>query len=222
MKKNGFGLALAVILSGLIGGFISSLFFMGNFLYAQSKRPIAKVIEAEEFRLVDKDGIMMAKIGRDSDGWGLNIYGKDGKKKIAISESQSRSQRGINFYDNTEKLRAIFALTKDSVELTFADNNNTPRVSIELRPDGAGLYLNSKTGKPYTKLLAFDDTSGIFLHQINTGIPRGGFTVGQDESIALNLFDSYGRLRAMIALDENGTPLQQFGDKNQRVIWKAP
>ena len=117
MKKNGFGLALAVILSGLIGGFISSLFFMGNFLYAQSKRPIAKVIEAEEFRLVDKDGIMMAKIGRDSDGWGLNIYGKDGKKKIAISESQSRSQRGINFYDNTEKLRAILLLLRIPLSL---------------------------------------------------------------------------------------------------------
>ena len=54
-KQYGFMILLAIV-AGLVGGMLSSQFLMGEPVFAQKTPQAQKVIEAQEFRVVDKDG----------------------------------------------------------------------------------------------------------------------------------------------------------------------
>jgi hypothetical protein len=216
-------LFLTVALFSFLGGLLNSFFLSEQKLYAQDARKPIKVIEAEEIRLVDGDGKTIAKIGQDSDGVGLKIYGKDGKRKIELLDKKSLN-RGFLIYDDKEQLRALYSLSlsKDAVELTIGDNNKTPRISLEQRKDGSGLYFNSENGKPLTKVLATNETAGFFIHRINGGAPEGGLTIGRDDSMALNFLDKTGKIRLTLGIDKIQQPSIQIGGRDERIIWRAP
>lgn len=64
MNRKEYVLMLTLaVLAGLVGGVVSSRFFMGEPVFAQKTPQHPKVISAEEFRLVDKDGKERAKLG---------------------------------------------------------------------------------------------------------------------------------------------------------------
>lgn len=57
MKNKQYPIIIVLaLISGFIGSALSSYFFMGNPAFADKKSKPAKVIEAEEFRVVDKNG----------------------------------------------------------------------------------------------------------------------------------------------------------------------
>jgi len=64
MNKKEYSLMLVLALvAGLVGGVVSSQFFVGQPAFAEKDAKTEKVIEAEEFRLVDKDGRTRAFLG---------------------------------------------------------------------------------------------------------------------------------------------------------------
>ena len=64
MNKKQYSLMLVLALvAGLVGGVVSSQFFMGQPAFAEKKSNPMKVVESEEFRLVDKDGKTRAFLG---------------------------------------------------------------------------------------------------------------------------------------------------------------
>lgn len=78
-KQNSLMLVLALV-AGLVGGVVSSWFLMGQPVYAEKEAQ--KVIEAEEFRLVDRQGKIHAELSmghKDFPGVAasLQLYGKD-------------------------------------------------------------------------------------------------------------------------------------------------
>lgn len=63
MNKKQYGLiALLALVGGLIGGMVSAQFFTINPVHAQKKSKPANVIEANEFRLVDEKGKVLAEL----------------------------------------------------------------------------------------------------------------------------------------------------------------
>ena len=64
MNKKQYSLMLVLALvAGLVGGVVSSQFLMGQPAFAEKKSNPVKVVESEEFRLVDKDGRTRAFLG---------------------------------------------------------------------------------------------------------------------------------------------------------------
>ena len=58
-KQHSLTVVLALI-AGLVGGVISSEFFMGRLVYAEKKPTQEKVVRAEKFELVDKNNKVVA------------------------------------------------------------------------------------------------------------------------------------------------------------------
>jgi len=64
-KQSGLFLVLAIV-AGFAGGFISNQIVANKSAFAENEQKSRKVIVAEEFRLVDENGIPRAKLGFDS------------------------------------------------------------------------------------------------------------------------------------------------------------
>jgi len=84
-KPQGVTVALALI-SGLVGGTIANQFFAGVPVFAERTPQETKVIRAEKFEVVDKEGRGRGELGLRSDGVPvLRLYDEDGTPRVGLS-----------------------------------------------------------------------------------------------------------------------------------------
>jgi hypothetical protein len=84
-------LVVVTAVAGLVGGLLSDRFLSGAPALAQQR---LKVVNAEEFLLVDRFGRTRAGLGLDPDGdLGLVLLGKDGNKKLYLSPDERQALR---------------------------------------------------------------------------------------------------------------------------------
>lgn len=134
MKKGTFILLLAVsIISGLIGGIASKFIFDGKSAIAQEETSI----QAQDFRLVSKDGKVKAalSISPDTGEPFLIINGKDGKYRLMLNLDRDSPQ--IVLRDDKAQTRLVIGTT----EMT-----NRIKGTIERRPESSIVMFN-KDGK---------------------------------------------------------------------------
>lgn len=93
-----WSLVIIALLAGLVGGFLSDRLFTDDAVWAQHR---SKVVNSEEFLLVDKAGKTRGGLGLGADGGvGLILTGKDGTKTLYISPDEPQM---IRLSDNTGK-----------------------------------------------------------------------------------------------------------------------
>ncbi len=101
-----FGLVLVtVFIAGLLGGVAASTLF---------PRPsrIAKVLKAERFEVVDKDGKPRALLGVLGTGEpGLQLYDQDENGRVDLSLKPS-GRPGLELSDRNARVRAAFGYTE--------------------------------------------------------------------------------------------------------------
>ena len=225
--KGNLKLIIVSIVAGLLGGLLSNLFVAGSSLYAQGKQSIPKVIEAEEFRVVNKNGDVIAKLGHEGFVRGLIIYGLNGKRRIVLGDYDAASNQlyGMSLLDDQENIRSIYARNKSGVSLEMTGGNNLkPKklLTLELDSEGGGLFITTPNGKAEAKIMAYGDTGGMVIQQAGEG-PGAALTISQDRTLELALWDRHGeKARAVLALSRNGYPYQKFTNENGQVIWSAP
>ena|SRR3972149_2312968 len=61
-RKEYWLMLMLAVVAGMVGGAMSSRIFIGVPVFAQKPAEPAKVITAEEFRLIDKDGKLRAML----------------------------------------------------------------------------------------------------------------------------------------------------------------
>lgn len=117
---------LGSLVFSLIGGAISSRFFIGASASAQKISQWEKVIAAEDFLLLDKNGNPHARLG---------LLEKD--------------QPGLYLKDFNDKVRAVLVLSEaGSPSLSLLDKDGTPRARLSLSDEGEpGLSLLDQNGK---------------------------------------------------------------------------
>ena len=138
--------AVLALVAGLVGGVVSSQFFIGFPVFAEKKANAQKIVEAEEFRLVDAHGKVLGGLRvtpsgeaelalfsaggangvvltlEDEGGTWLFMLDKNGKKRarfgLALSEFPT-----IELFDRGgRKRRAVFAISaSDKPYLAFFD-----------------------------------------------------------------------------------------------------
>jgi hypothetical protein len=153
MNKKQFGLVLVLsLLSGLVGGILTSQFFLGTPVLAEKKVGPQNVVVAEEFRLVDKEGKILSTWGMYAGGPGIVLFNKNGQFRAVFSLTSPDEGPVLTFADNKGNHRAIVGLGAERQPyVTLRDQTGNERISLSLDDDG----------DPYLAL--YDQASSLVL-----------------------------------------------------------
>lgn len=212
------GIAMA---AGLIGGLLSGGMIKDETVIAQETPAPVKVVTAEEFRLVGKDGKARAGlVARDDGAASLAFY--DGSGKI-------RAEMGVNaagvselaLYDQAGKQRK-----PEGFAYLFVLPNGGPRLSLV--GDAANLTVASPQLASHATLKVEPDHNPV-LSLEGHGKGSALLTMLHDGNPSFVLYDPEGYRRAMLEVSEMGAKGKgpprsalMLLDKNEKLIWSAP
>jgi hypothetical protein len=128
MNKKQFGLVLVLsLLSGLVGGILTSQFFLGTPVLAEKKVGPQNVVVAEEFRLVDKEGKILSTWGMYAGGPGIVLF------NAVFSLTSPDEGPILTFADNKGNHRATVGLGAERQPyVTLRDQIGNERISLSL------------------------------------------------------------------------------------------
>ena len=138
MNKKQFSLLLVLsLLAGLVGGMLTSQFFLGTPVLAEKKVGAQNVVIAEEFRLVDKEDKILSTWGMYAGGPGIVLFGKNGQFRAVFSLTSPDEGPVLTFADNKGNHRATVGLGEARQPyVTLRDQTGNERVSLSLDDDG--------------------------------------------------------------------------------------
>ena len=138
MNKKQFSLLLTLSLfAGLVGGMLTSQFFLGTPVLAEKKVGAQNVVIAEEFRLVDKEDKILSTWGMYAGGPGMVLFGKNGQFRAVFSLTSPDEGPILTFADNKGNHRATVGLGAERQPyVTLRDQTGNERVSLSLDDDG--------------------------------------------------------------------------------------
>ncbi len=147
----------------------------------------ARVIAAEEFQLVDKEGRMRAVLALDDD------------------------QPGLFLFDKEESLRASFCLDEEGEPyLDMLDKGEITRLVLWVNEGESNLTLCDKEGMFRVQFYASVDDEGHGVALIDrAGRPCAFLEVGEDDEGSLEFFDKEERRRAcLVSVDDDDENLK--------------
>ena len=138
MNKKQFSLLLMLsLLAGLVGGMLTSQFFLGTPVLAEKKVGAQNVIVAEEYRLVDKEDNILSTWGMYAGGPGIVLFGKNGQFRAVFSLTSPDEGPILTFADNKGNHRATVGLGAGRQPyVTLRDQTGNERISLSLDDDG--------------------------------------------------------------------------------------
>jgi hypothetical protein len=94
-----------------------------------------KIVEAEEFRLVDKEGRLRARIFLDEGEPKVALFAGDGKKRAAMG-LLSTGEASIALYDNNGKYHFLVNVSADGTpDLSIKDRDGREVFPYEQEPE---------------------------------------------------------------------------------------
>lgn len=224
MHRREYWTMLAVaLIGGLAGGMLSGRLFVGETVIAQEPPKRAKVIEAEEFRVVDKNAKVRAVLAVGRDGSSTLLMTDTVRKSWAQIGLEATGRPLIALADKTAQTRALLTLDSDgSPELAFKDEHGREQARFGLGTQGGpSLLLTDKfmiggtalgvgaDGNPALALWGKDGKSKVLVLPGLTGF-------------GLYLSDNSGQRRAFLGSTDDGKTTLALGDKDGKIIWSAP
>ncbi len=211
------GLAAATgLLGGLVGGMAT-----GGSAGAQDTPAAHKVISAEEFRLVSRDGKVHAQFAAHPDGAASLVFYDSGGKIRAEMGVNAAGVSEVALYDQGGKQRQ-----SDGFAYLFVLPNGGPRLSLV--GDAANLTIASPQLAAHATLKVEPDHNPV-LSLEGHGKGSALLTMLQDGNPSFVLYDAEGYRRAMLEVSELGAkgkgPARSallLLDKNEKLIWSAP
>jgi len=135
---EGYSLLVVVasLVAGFIGGLLSRRIVLVSAAGAESAPVVPKVIRAERFEAVDKNGKTRARFAAA----GLGFDDENGKTRVGLTDT------GLGLFDENEDLHVGLG----QIGLEFRDENGQPRVRFA----AGGLEFIDKTGTQIRAMLA--------------------------------------------------------------------
>jgi len=138
------------LIAGLVGGALAARFLSVGPQAAQAAAKPAGLIEAEEFRLVEKDGKPCGRFQVDKSGRpALLLYDKHGEVRAVVGVMPDGTPH-VALSDKDGRVRAVLAVWPDQrPSLALSDTDGTPRATLAVPSDlGPSLSLADKQGNP--------------------------------------------------------------------------
>ncbi len=160
MKRKQFILLITLaIFAGFIGGLLSSWLFTGRTAFTEKKRGPVKVIEAEAFRLVDKDGKIHALLNLEGpfDSANLSIWNYRYQSKLSIGGS------GLAIYQKSEEsITKIWEGAEICAGLWLEPNGDPARYASPV------ITFRNRDGSSYFELIKpYGSEAAAFLTDIS-------------------------------------------------------
>jgi len=129
-RKQFVSTLLVAVVSAFLGGTLGVWFLMPPSVLAQGEPQ--KVIEAQEFRVVDEDGKVLAILGswEEAAFWDGKIPEAD-LNRLGVNNKLVR--QGLRLFDENETIRASLALVSGQPQLDFFDLDGETRASLHLQ-----------------------------------------------------------------------------------------
>jgi hypothetical protein len=137
----------AALCAGFLGGMAGAR--LTNAPSVEAQRGRAKVVEAEEFRLVQPDGKAVGRFQVDSNGRpNLALFDAHGEVRAVLGVLASGSPH-LALSDRQGQVRAALAVwTDERVSLILSDGTGTPRAQVAVPSDGSpSVELSDRAGK---------------------------------------------------------------------------
>ena len=138
MTRKAYGvLVMMTMIAGMVGGFLSNHLLVGGVVTAQESGQSAKIVEAEEFRLVTKDGKPRATLLLwNGDLPALTLADSTCHNRVFLGVF-NEEQPALLLNDKGCKQRVALDLQPDGLpSLTLRDKNDHPRARMRLLLDG--------------------------------------------------------------------------------------
>jgi len=217
MRKKQYILLVALaLIGGLVGGTLSNQVFLNKVVFAEKKIP--KVVEAEEFRLIDKNGKIIAHLGmnvRSSPELRILTPAYGNRKRTGVIISASKYSSNIWLFG--EK-------TKISMAVNSHPGINSPGIQnaeIKIGFSGwSGLADAIKSGKQLERnsssiRLNIGESEGIISGPSVILTSKSGKThavLGRVELEVTSTGETRERLESSLV----------FFDRDGKSIWSAP
>jgi len=201
MKTPYWGIIGLSATSGFVGAIVTNLLLPSLTVIAQPVQEHVKVLEAEEFRLVDSDGTVRGRFFANAQSYerglqkrripsvfdgGLELYG-GGERGSAVQLWVDDKDAGLRLYDERTKARANVLLWNGDSSVELLDKN---RSRIEALVD--------RSGNSSIDLYDTDGNHRAALGHASTEVVRTGIAMEHPES-------------TLILLNKDG-----------KVLWSAP
>ena len=167
MDRKIYSLILLLsLIGGLAGGILASHFFVTAPVLAAKTVEAQKIVAAEEFRLVDKEGKVLSTLGMYAGGPGIVLFSKTGQFRAVFSLTSPEEGPVLTFADKGGIHRATIGLgAKRQPYLALRDEAGKERLSLS---------LNDK-GDPYLALYDQEENERAVLGTLDlTKIKRTG------------------------------------------------
>ncbi|WP_342349235.1 hypothetical protein [uncultured Nitrospira sp.] len=142
-------LVMTTLLAGVVGGALSNLVFMNAGVSAEESEEPKKVVTAEEFRLVTKDGHPRATLLLwNGELPALTLADETCSNRVFLGVF-NEAQPALILNDKGCKQRAALDLQPDGLpSLTLRDKDDVPRARLRILLDGSPvLNLFDKNGQ---------------------------------------------------------------------------
>jgi hypothetical protein len=166
-EKQYFLVLMLAVFAGVVGGLISTQISHRHLAFAEKTPQSNKIVEAEQIRLVDTTGRILAWLGEYEEKVSLILYDKSMKKRISLSTStkdagiqilgeDQKSGVGIaslangpfmGFHSVNGKLLMTFQTAGDTVVMGLHDRNDKTRATFGVNQMGAALSIYNETEK---------------------------------------------------------------------------
>jgi hypothetical protein len=218
MGRAQFAVVLVVVaVGGLVGGALSDR-LKGRPVYAQEGGAAGKVVETQEFRIVDAEGRTRAVVGLDADGIsGLTLIDAAGQVRCSLGYLAGGTS-ALALTDTEGKVRAYVGLEANgSPRLTFSDDAGLGRLALGVDRGLSGLGVMDDAGdvRAYVSLQP-DGTSLLAVAD-----PTGKATASLEVS-PLALCDQAGKPRVHIGPDNPGAWGVRLLDPDGGLLWGSP
>lgn len=138
----------------LLAGCALSLWLIartGPQLQADEAKSPTKQVKAQQFLLVDADGVTRAELGLDPAGPLLRFVDEKGSPRLVLSQQKQTTTAA--FCDENGRVRSTFGTGKDGPYWRFDDGSGKQRFAVGVVPDGTFLRIDDDGGKQRFGLL---------------------------------------------------------------------
>jgi hypothetical protein len=145
-----------------------------------------------------------------------------GKQRIVYGNDANGKTAGFLFNDDKGGRKRMFIGVTEQDTPSFqmyAPDGELVRVNFNVNPDNSVLLkLNGRTGKDLAALGSATDGTGVFQLSSPSGTTRATILAPEKGSIAgLRLYDSNGKQRLLVGLNEKDEPVIRFLDADGKV-----
>lgn len=193
--------------------------------FPEARYPMKRqVVRARAFEVVDDSGNVRGTLGLSDDNSPfLSLLDPDGQVRVRISLNPDGAA-GLAIGDRHGKVRAQFGLSSDgSANLALGDRNGKIRAKFGLVSENAptpGLRVGDDGEVNFVYSLAEQGSPTLGLYD-EAGKVRIRLGLAAEGSPILRLLTAEGELKVIMGLDGDGAPVLQFTDSEGKPTWSA-